>query len=1280
MLTSARGITLVLSMLALGVSPGDSISCTDTRVPDARGTTSPCELAPALSVDAPAGGEHWLAGTTHAIKWTASPQIDSVTIQLMRGRTLASTITTSPAGAGSIDWTIPTSTSPGTDYRIRLLYNRPGCQPAEYYSSANFEIRPTAPLILTSPNGGEAWTAGTTQLITWESTLVGELRIALLKAGVEQFEIGRAPISAGNFSWAICDFVGNGADYRVRIEVVGTSPVIADESDNNFAIVGSNPLPTLTLLTPNGGESLVADQNYTVTWSSTNPNGYVSVELYKGGVFQDYLGSAPMSAGFFDWHICRQIGNGDDYRIRIKWQSPCTTADVSDSSNADFSISGSFPRPGFTLTSPNGGETFVAGNTYPITWTSTNPIGSIGIELLKGDQYYASIATVPMADNSYNWTICQPIDNASDYRIRLSYQDCIALADQSDADFAITGSPPRPTLHLTSPNGGETWQAGQNKTITWQSTNPTGTVGLWLMRGGSFVTQIGSAPMSAGSIDWVVCPTVGDADNYRVYIAWYDCGPIVSDSSDADFSITGSRALPDIQVTSPNGGESWALGSTHAITWTSADPIGTVSIDLYQNGSYRNYLGSAPMAAGSFNWHICPSSGTGDGYIIRLTWTDCGATVIDSSNEEFSITGSALAITSPAGGESWATGTTHTISWTPNVLTGQATISLYKGGAFTQSIATTNGAAGSYDWAVCDSIPAGSDYKIDVSGSTSCGIASAQSPANFSITGAAPTFAVSSPNGGESWAAGSTHNITWTPNVLTGFATIALYKGQSAITQFQVPNGASGLYAWTLCESIQPGNDYRIAVGGSTGCSQVSDISDSNFTITSGSTSFALTSPNGGETWPIGSSQTITWTPLQPGSAVSLYLLRAGSFFLPIGSAPGDTGSFQWTVCPNIPAGTNYRVQIFVQSSGNCPATNDTSNADFSITGTSLNPTLTVTAPAAGAIWPAASQQTVTWTSTDPFGDVTVFLEKGGNSVATLGTAPMSAGSFTATVCPYVPAGSDYRIRLRGASQCLSSLTATSPGTFTINGTTTATIQLTSFNGGQSIAAGTTQNITWSISGASGGTVQIALLRSGAFAATIGFADPTAMSFAWNVCDELGDGNNYSILLYYIPNCGNTIAAFDQSDAPFSITGSQPPGPPSTLAFTRPVAGSIFQAGTTENITWVSQNPRGPVDLYLVTYRSGAFDAIAYLGSAPMADNGFAWSIPASLGDPTALYYLYGLFGCGQGSDQSDNFMITPSGRSASDTSPPRGMSVDDPQFRLPFASLQSALAADSSP
>jgi YVTN family beta-propeller protein len=62
---------------------------------------------------------------------------------------------------------------------------------------------------------------------------------------------------------------------------------------------------------------------------------------------------------------------------------------------------------------------------------------------------------------------------------------------------------------------------------------------------------------------------------------------------------------PNVKVASPNGGESWEVGSQHAITWTSEGSVGNVKI-LYStnNGGTWTEIISSTANDGSYNWTV----------------------------------------------------------------------------------------------------------------------------------------------------------------------------------------------------------------------------------------------------------------------------------------------------------------------------------------------------------------------------------------------------------------------------------------------------------------------------------------------------------------------------------------------------------------------------------------------------------------------------------------------------------------------------------------------------
>ena len=63
----------------------------------------------------------------------------------------------------------------------------------------------------------------------------------------------------------------------------------------------------------------------------------------------------------------------------------------------------------------------------------------------------------------------------------------------------------------------------------------------------------------------------------------------------AEGYIATEIVVPTITVTSPNGGESWSVGTTHAITWTQTGLTGAVTIDLYKGGVFQKVLGTRTL-------------------------------------------------------------------------------------------------------------------------------------------------------------------------------------------------------------------------------------------------------------------------------------------------------------------------------------------------------------------------------------------------------------------------------------------------------------------------------------------------------------------------------------------------------------------------------------------------------------------------------------------------------------------------------------------------------------
>jgi hypothetical protein len=112
-------------------------------------------VAPVLTVAAPNGGDNWIAGASHTIRWnyTGNPG-SQVRLELLNAGAVVSVLSYSASigtsGVGAFLWTIPRTLTAGSDYTIRVSSTTTSTTDV---SNATFTI--LAPTItLTTPNGG----------------------------------------------------------------------------------------------------------------------------------------------------------------------------------------------------------------------------------------------------------------------------------------------------------------------------------------------------------------------------------------------------------------------------------------------------------------------------------------------------------------------------------------------------------------------------------------------------------------------------------------------------------------------------------------------------------------------------------------------------------------------------------------------------------------------------------------------------------------------------------------------------------------------------------------------------------------------------------------------------------------------------------------------------------------------------------------------------------------------------------------------------------------------
>lgn len=559
-----------------------------------------------------------------AITWTTSGNIDSVNLAYSVDSGLSwISIADSLPNSGAFDWTVP-----DIDATVHLRLSSTN-DDSIFIVSKSFVIDATG-IVVSRPNGGEQWLGGATERILWfGSETIDSVKIELsLNNGADWMVIAEsAPNTKGNtshFDWNVPDTVSNAALIRISDAADG---VPADTSDAVFSIVTG----TITVTSPNGGESWPGLSAQTITWESMGDVDTVKIEYStNNGSSWNTIVPAVANSGSYVWEVPNMTTLSAKVRV-----SQARSGNPSDESDAVFSI----VSTSITVTAPNGGESLTGLTLLPITWNSTGILDSLRIEysVNNGATWQTITSTAPNT-GTYEWIVADVLTDSA--LIRISDAVDSNPSDVSDAVFSI--EPGTASLTLTSPNGGEFWNGGSEHDILWSSVGPVSAVKIeYSFSNGRFWNVITDGTANSGSYLWTV-PDV-QTDSALVRISEAGTGQAF-DISDAVFTIISSS----ITVLAPDGGEI-LMGNTGAdILWASAGGISQVrleySLDL---GATWNLIEAGAPNTGRYVWSV-PNVDS-DSALVRVSDTADGVPA-DVSNAHFSIRRNITGISVKAGG------------------------------------------------------------------------------------------------------------------------------------------------------------------------------------------------------------------------------------------------------------------------------------------------------------------------------------------------------------------------------------------------------------------------------------------------------------------------------------------------------------------------------------------------------------------------------------------------------------------------------------------------------
>ncbi|NUN07635.1 MAG: T9SS type A sorting domain-containing protein [Ignavibacteriaceae bacterium] len=1091
-----------------------------------------------LVLTAPLGGEEFQAGKIKNITWSANSGISNISIEYSTdaGSTWSTIVASVPASNGTYAWTIPSNLN-STQNRVKItnlantLINS---------QSGDFTVKRIS---LTSPLGGEVWQGGVARNITWSSGTITNVKIEYTDDNGSTWNtiVASTPAAAGTYSWNVPGALSL-SNALIRISDVSNTQI--KDSSSTGIRVGN-----ITVLAPNGGELIQAGTNYSVTWNSTTSVQNVKIEYTtdNGTNWTSIINSTAAAGGNYTWQVPAGLASSS---MLVRISDAATALLITDQSDNVFSVSS------IQLTAPNGGEYLAVGSTKQITWNNGPGIANVRLDysIDNGSNWILIANNISAGSQNYNWTV--PNNSSSSVRVRISDASNASIYDLSDTTLKIG------FVTVTAPNGGETWQVGRTRNITWNASSNISNVALYYSTdaGSNWITIETSFNAAAGSYSWVVPDAVGTIA--RIRIADAASALSIADASDANFTIS------KLNVVSPVQGENLAGGSTKTIQWSASGDITTLNISysLDNGASYTNIVANQNAATGSFDWTVPTGVNTSTARILIVN--SANLTVTDTS-KQFSIYFPTLAVTSPNGNEFFQAGKVYPITWTSSLVTNvRLEYSVDNGSTWRTVAATVPASNGTYNWLVDDTLSSltAKVRVVDVINPT----VTDATDGVFKIG----RVDIVSPNGGENILAGGTRNITWTNSSSISNVRLEYSTDNGSNWTLITPStpAAAGSFSWSTPNVFTTQAKVRISDAAS-GLA-ISDISEAIFSIST----IEVTSPNGGEQYQSGSSTNITWTASNTISNVRIqYSTDNGTSWSTItSSTPASAGTFNWAIGADL-----FSSQALIRVSDAVDSLlTDASNSSFRIK------RLRVNSPNGNENYQAGSVQNITWIS-DVISTLRIEFSSDNGPTWNLISNSVTAAAGTYTWLVPNSATTQARIRISDSSNTLISDLSDNP--FQIG-----TLSVTTPNGGEEYQAGKNYNIQWTSS------TSIQNLRiefstnNGTNWSVITASTPaTSGSFSWQIPSDVSTSQGRVRIL---DASNNSIA--DTSDAVFTIK---------LLDVTFPNDVNYLQSGLVKNITWNSAQVANIKIDYSVDNGSTWFPIIA---STPANTGSYAWTIP----------------------------------------------------------------------
>jgi hypothetical protein len=797
--------------------------------------------------------------------------------------------------------------------------------------------------IVMTPYAGSTIKGDTTVAITWNSTVRvtdSNVRICLYREDTLVQVIVSSTANDGSYSYRFA-LIDPGDKYHIKIASVSDT---ANYDFGGFFEVKNRYFGTITITSPVDTTLARVGTSIPVRWTTTDSIGAtIYVQLYKDTTGLNSY-SASTSQNLYSYPLSSSLIAGSDYRFKAWSYYNSSIYDYSDYFTITSKYSGSIE-----VTSPTDTTETLLGSSVVVRWAaSADSVGTtVSIVLYNDTSMVGTTRSASTSSGSYTYSLPTSLVPGSKYRFKVSsyydeniygYSPYFTVTSQYNGGYTIT-----------SPDSGATWAAGSSYSIEWTTTgSPGSSVRITLYKGGDSVLLVRSSYSSSGPYQWSIPSGMITSKDYQIRISSYYDPTIYAMSG--PFTISGILEDQYENDNSRAGASTITLGTVQNHTLTTNDTdfvamnLDSGSLYLIRNtgtaysynyiysstdsvSSLTSFSNTGSTSSGSLRW-TCPRTGK---YFIRITQYSISylgaysllVTKFDSL--------SAVHFITPDSTTTWASGSSYSVTWTPDTALFGTSVYLYLWDESQRILwsSSSGSNSGTRSFTIPSGLATGKIYRMKMVNYSSSSIYGYSQL--FTISGITPdgfepdnnrahasTLVLGSPQS-HTLSRNDTDFVAMNldsgkiylfSNTGTAYSYNYIYRSTdslSYLTSFShTSSSASGSLRWVCPQS----GKYFVQIRQYS----TSYLGDYSFLVTQFDSLAAarFTSPDSNTVWAAGSSYPVTWTPDTGmfGTTVYLYLWddSRGVNISSISSSNG--GSCTFSIPSGLATGKIYRMKM----------------------------------------------------------------------------------------------------------------------------------------------------------------------------------------------------------------------------------------------------------------------------------------------------------------------------------------------------------------------------------